>query len=68
MNAKVKKVNELLKEELELHGIDYIKHDNILFSNMGNDGLHVNPGCVRKLAVNFKMTARVNGIAGTRSR
>ena len=42
MNAKVNKVNELLTEELELRGIDYIKNDNILFSNNANDGLHVN--------------------------
>ena len=50
LNATVEKVNELLKEELELHRIDYIENDNILFSNIGSDGLHINPGGVRKLA------------------
>ena len=53
LNVKVKKVNELLKEELELHGIDFVENENILFSNIGSDGLHINPGGVRKLAGNF---------------
>ena len=53
LNAKVTKVNELLKEELELHGIDFIENENILFSNIGSDGLHINPGGVRKLAGNI---------------
>ena len=53
LNVKVKEVNELLKEELELHGIDFIENENILFSNVGSDGLHINPGGVRKLAGNF---------------
>ena len=41
-------MNELLKEELELHGIDYIENDNILFNNIGNDGLRINPGVVKR--------------------
>ena len=53
LSCKVKKVNELLKEELELHGFDLIDNDNVLFSNIGADGLHINPGGTRKFAGNL---------------
>ena len=46
-------MNELLKEELELHGIGFIENENILVSNIGTDGMHINPGGIRKLAGNF---------------
>ena len=53
LNGKVKRVNELLKEDLELHGFDVIDNDNVLFSNIGADGLHINPGGIRKFAGNL---------------
>ena len=42
--AKVTKVNKLLEEELALNGIDFIDNSNILFSNLWEDGLHINDG------------------------
>ena len=53
LNGKAKKVNMLLKEELDLHGFDVIDNDNVLFSNVGADGLHINPGGTRKFAGNL---------------
>ena len=50
---KVKEVNKLLKVELELHGFDFIDNDNVLFSTIGPDGWHVNPGGIRKFAGNL---------------
>ena len=53
LNGKAKKVNMFLKEELDLHGFDVIDNDNVLFSNVGADGLHINPGGTRKFAGNL---------------
>ena len=52
--AKVTKVNKLLEEELALNGIDFIDNSNILFSNLWEDGLHINDGeGVRKFSGNI---------------
>ena len=32
---------------------DLIDNDNVLFSNIGADGLHINPGGTRKFAGNL---------------
>eukprot|EP00112_Aurelia_sp_Birch-Aquarium-sp1_P000031 Seg1000.11 transcript_id=Seg1000.11/GoldUCD/mRNA.D3Y31 product="hypothetical protein" protein_id=Seg1000.11/GoldUCD/D3Y31 len=44
LNNKVKKVNELLENELALNGLDIIDNSNIMFSNLWDDGLHINDG------------------------
>ena len=36
-----------------MHGFDIIPIENILYSNLNNDGLHLNPGGVRKFAGNL---------------
>lgn len=53
LNAKVTQLNELLAEKLPLNGFDMIENDNILFSNLKSDGLHLNEGGVRKFASNL---------------
>ena len=34
-------------------GFDFIDSDNILFSNLARDGLHINTGGARKFAINL---------------
>ena len=46
-------VNKLLWDELILNGFDFIDNDNILFSNLAHDGLHINTGGARKFASNL---------------
>ena len=53
LNTKVRKVNDLLEEELALNGYDFISNNNIQFCNLWEDGLHVNDGGVRKLSGNL---------------
>ena len=58
LNAKVLKTNEILKETLLLNGFDYVDNDNILFSNLAKDGLHINEGGMRKFASNVSRYIR----------
>ena len=53
LNTKLRKVNDLLEEELALNGYDFISNNNIQFCNLWEDGLHVNDGRVRKLSGNL---------------
>ncbi len=53
LNAKVSQLNTILAEELPLQGFDIIDNSNIIFSNLKQDGLHINSGGVRKLAGNL---------------
>lgn len=53
INAKVRKLNGLLDEELAINGFDIIDNDNIQYSNLWKDGLHVNEGGIRKLSGNL---------------
>ena len=53
LHAKVSKLNELLAETLPLKGIDLIESNNILFSNLKNDGLYLNDGGIRRYASNL---------------
>ena len=53
LNNKVKKVNELLADELALNGLDMIDNSNIMFSNLWDDGLHINDGGIRKFSGNI---------------
>ena len=49
-NAKICQVNKILSEEILTHGFDITSNENILFSNLSNDRLHLNEGGVRKFA------------------
>ena len=51
--SNVNQLNELLAEKLPLDGFDMIEIDNVLFSNLKSDGLHLNEGGVRKFAGNL---------------
>ena len=53
LNAKARKVNELLSEELSIRGIEFINNDSIKYSNLWKDGLHLNDGGVRKFSGNL---------------
>ena len=53
LNNKVKKVNEFLETELALNGLDMIDNSNIMFSNLWDDGLHINDGGIRKFSGNI---------------
>ena len=53
LNAKARKVNELLSEELSIRGMDFMNNDNIIYSNLWKDGLHLNDGGVRKFSGNL---------------
>ena len=53
VNAKICQVNKILSEEILMHGFDIISNENILFSNLNNDGLHLNEGGVRKFVGNL---------------
>ena len=53
LNNTVKKVNELLEAELALNGLDMIDNSNIMFSNLWDDGLHINDGGIRKFSGNI---------------
>eukprot|EP00112_Aurelia_sp_Birch-Aquarium-sp1_P005642 Seg1642.9 transcript_id=Seg1642.9/GoldUCD/mRNA.D3Y31 product="hypothetical protein" protein_id=Seg1642.9/GoldUCD/D3Y31 len=48
LNAKVSKTNEILKETLLLNGFDYVDNNNVLFSYLATDALHINEGGMRK--------------------
>ena len=52
VNAKMRKLNGLLEEELAINGFDLIDNGNIQYSNLCKDGLHVNEGGIRKLSGN----------------
>ena len=58
LNIKGKKVNELLEEELSIGGMDIINNNNVLYSNLWQDGLHLNDGGVRKYFSNLSKFAR----------
>ena len=53
LNAKARKVNELLSEELSIRGIEFINNDSIKYSKLWKDGLHLNDGGVRKFSGNL---------------
>ena len=53
LNAKARKVNELLSEELSLSGIDFINYNDIIYSTLWKDVLHLNDGGVRKVSGNL---------------
>ena len=53
INAKVRKLNGILEEELAMNGFDIIDNANIQYSNLWKDGLHVNDGGIRKLSGNL---------------
>ena len=46
-------MNKIISEEILTHGFDVIPNKNILISNLGNDGLYLNEGGVRKFAGNL---------------
>ena len=58
LNAKVIQTNKILKEKLLLQGYDLIDNDNILFTNLAKDGLHINQGGLRKFAGNISKYIR----------
>ena len=58
LNAKGKKVNELLEDELSIKGMDIIDNNNIMYSNLWKDGLHLNDGGVRKYSANVSKFAK----------
>ena len=53
INKKVITLNKVLSEEVFLNGFDYIDNESILYSDLCNDGLHINEGGARKFAVNL---------------
>ena len=53
LTAKVREVNKLVEDKLSLKGIDFIENNNIIFSNLKRDGLHLNDGGVRKFSSNL---------------
>ena len=53
LNTKTRKVNELLREELSIRSIDFINNDNIIYSNIWKDGLHLTDGGVQKFSGNL---------------
>ena len=52
-NPRCTKVNKLLEEELAMNGIDFTDNSDIPFSNLWEDGLHINDGGVRKFSGNI---------------
>ena len=58
LNAKVIQTNKILKDKLLLQGYDRIDNDNILFTNLAKDGLHINQGGLRKFAGNISKYIR----------
>ena len=53
LNTKIQKVNDLVAEALGLKGMDFIENKNIIYSNLGTDGLHLNNGGVRRFSGNL---------------
>ena len=53
LNLKIIKLHKILNEELTLNGFDIIDNDNIHFSNLAKDGLHLNESGTRKYARNL---------------
>ena len=53
LNKTAVTVNKLVSDELMLNGFDFIDNDDILFSNLARDGLHINTGGARKFASNL---------------
>ena len=58
LNTKGKTVNELLDDELTIKGMDIINNNNIMYSNLLKDGLHVNDGGVHKYSANLSKFAK----------
>ena len=58
LNLKIIQLNKILDEELALNGFDVINNDNILFTNLAKDGLHLNEGGIRKYAGNLSKFMR----------
>ena len=58
LNLKIIKLHKILNEELTLNGFDIIDNDNIYFSNLAKDGLHLNEGGTRKYASNLSKFMR----------
>ena len=58
LNLKIIKLHKILNEELTLNGFDIIDNDNIHFSNLAKDGLHLNEGGTRKYASNLSKFMR----------
>ena len=57
------KTNEILKETLLLNGFDYVDNNNILFSNLAKDGLHINEGeCVNLQVMLVDILGTVRGV------
>ena len=58
LNTKGTKVNELLDDELSIKGKDIIDNNTIMYSNLWNDGLHLNDRGVRKYSANVSKFAK----------
>ena len=58
LNLNIIKLHKILNEELTLNGFDLIDNDNIYFSNLAQDGLHLNEGGTRKYASNLSKFMR----------
>ncbi len=53
LNKLAMSVNKQIAEKLMLNGFDLIENENILYSNLAQDGLHINTGGARKFASNL---------------
>lgn len=53
LNRMAVTANKHVSDELMLNGFDFIDNDNILYSNLARDGLHINTGGARKFASNL---------------
>ena len=53
LNKLAMSVNKQIAEDLMLNGFDQIENEDILYSNLAQDGLHINTGGARKFASNF---------------
>ena len=58
LNAKVIQTNKISKDKLLLQGYVLIDNDNILFTNLAKDGLHINQEGLRKFAGNISKYIR----------
>ena len=48
LKVKIRQVNKILSKEMPMHGFQITPNENILFSNLNNDSLHLNNKRVRK--------------------
>ena len=53
LSKEIERVNGRLKNLCSKNGYDFIDNSNVVFRNIGHNGLHINRDGQRRLSLNF---------------